>query len=136
MTTKRALVRIRIELVSSVLECGIAIATLGLIILAAPILLILAAQVERFATAGEWRGFQFSEFLEVIGVDPNSAAELSPVVPGVMEWPATLLLATAALALVLLIVVLGRANRRQRARITGLRQAALIEDIERKLKAQ
>ena len=135
MTTNRSRARL-VALVSLVLETAIAFATLGLIILSAPIILILAAQTARFAAATGWRGFQFSEFLEVIGLDPNAAAKLYPGVGNIVDWPAALVLGTPALALLALIALLSRANRRQRARIARLQQAALIEDIAKKLEAK
>jgi hypothetical protein len=137
MTLKGALARVRYELVSLLLECAIAVAVLAAFMMSFPMTLILASQLNRLATTGDWREFRFSEFLDVLRIDPSSLqGEAQPIAGFFLALPAALLLLLAALALCLLAGVLHRLNRRERARFGGMQQSAMIKDIERKLEAR
>jgi hypothetical protein len=134
MTLRRALVRIRHGLVSLLLESAIAVTVLTALIVAAPLIVILAAQLHGLATTGQWRGFQVSELLDVLRVDPETLATRPDSVAGfVLLLPASLVLFTATLAFCVLAAILHRANRRVCARLYSMQQSALIEDIERQL---
>jgi hypothetical protein len=131
---RRALARTRYGLVSLLLECAIAVTALTALIVAAPLTVILAAKLHALATMGQWRGFPVSELLDVLQVDPETLAMRSDSVAGfALSLPASLVLATATLALCVLAVILHRTNRRMRARLHNVLQSALIEDIERQL---
>ena len=136
MKLRRALARIRYEFVSLLLECVIVIAVLAALIAIIPMVLILAAQLNGLATTGNWRGFQFSEFLEVLRIDLSGPGDTQPVAGLLLALPATLLLFLATVALCLLAGVLHLLNRRERARFDATRLNALIEDIERKLETR
>jgi hypothetical protein len=137
MTLKGALARVRYEVVSLLLECAIAVATLAAFLMSVPMILILASQLNRLAMTGDWREFPFSEFLELVRIDPSSLqGETQAIAKFFLALPATLLLLLAALALCLLAGVLHRLNKRERARFGGMQQSAMIKDIERKLEAR
>jgi hypothetical protein len=134
MTIKRALARLRYELVSLFLECGFAIAALAIAAVALPAILILAAQFARLASTGSWRGFAFSELIEVLRVDASALSDESRQFTAfILALPATLVLLVAALVLCLLAYGLRRLIRREHTRLARTQQHALIEDIERKL---
>jgi cbb3-type cytochrome oxidase subunit 3 len=136
MKPRRALARIRYELVSLLLECVIAVAVLAAVVAIIPMTLILAAQLHGLLTTGNWRGFQFSEFLDVFRIDLSGPGDTQPVAGFLLALPATLLLFLATLVLCLLAGVLHRLNRRERARFNSSRQNALIKDIERELETR
>ena len=134
MKMQRALAWARCELVSLFLEFAVAIAALAILAIAAPIILIFAAQLDRLATKGNWRGFAFSEFLDVLGVAPSALADESRQSTAfILTLPAALVLSLAALILCLVAYGLFRLIRRERTRLVRMQQHALIEDIERKL---
>jgi hypothetical protein len=137
MTLKRALAGIRYWLASLFLECGFAVAVLAALPITALIIFILGAQFLRLATTGDWRGFAFSEFIDVLQLDPSVLFTASDHIDKfVLSLPATLVLSVAAAAFCLLAGVARRLNRRERARFVGKQQHALIEDIERKLQTR
>jgi hypothetical protein len=133
MTTRRALARIRYQLVSLLLECAMAAAVLAMIIAIVPMVLILAAQLHGLATTGNWRGFQFSELLDVLQIDVSTMPADSQLIVGLLRVPAALLLFLVTSALYLFAVVLHRLNRRERKRFNNMQQNALIKDIDRAL---
>jgi hypothetical protein len=133
-TLREALARIRYGLVSLLSECAIAVTVLTALIVAAPLTVIVAAQLHALATTGQWRGFPVSELLDVLQVDPEALPTRSDSVAGfALSLPASLVLLTATLALCVLAVFLHRTNRRMRARLQNVLQSALIKDIERQL---
>jgi hypothetical protein len=137
MKTKRALARLRYELVSLALECGFALAALAILAIAVPIVLIFAAQLDRLATTGEWRGFAVTELIDVLQIDASAlTGESQGFASFVLALPATLVLLLAALVLCLVAYGLRRLVRRERMRFSGTQQSALIEDIERQLGKQ
>lgn len=137
MTPRRAFARIRYEFLSLLLECVIAVVLLAALIAAIPMAVILAAQLHGLATTGQWRGFQVSEFLDVLHVDPGIFPESSEQTAGyLLSLPASLVLFTAVLFLIVLAGLLHRLSRRARARFLGVQQSALIKDIERELEMQ
>ena len=69
MTPRRTLARIRYALLSPLLECVIAAALFAALMAAIPLAVIIAAQLHGLATTGQWRGFQVSEFLDVLHID-------------------------------------------------------------------
>lgn len=136
MTPRRIFARIRYELVSLLLECAIAVAVLTATMISAPMILILAAQMDRLTTTGDWRGFRFSEFLDVLRIDPSAILGELPIAGFFLALPATLILFPSALALCLLAGVFHRLNRREKVKFDNMRKSAMIRDIERKLKAR
>jgi hypothetical protein len=137
MTPRAALARIRYEFLSLLLECLIAIALLAALIAAIPMAVIVAAQLQAVATTGRWRGFDLSEFLDVFHVDPGILPTGSVHAVGtLLSLPASLILFTTVLLLIVLAWILHRLNRRERAIFLGVRQSALIKDIERELEMQ
>jgi len=137
MKTKRALARVWHELVSLSLECVFAVVVLALVAAIVPTILILAAQFYRLATTGDWRGFAFSELVDVLGINPSALADESqPIAQTILALPATLVLSLASIALCLTAYVLHRLLKRERVRFSGKQQNALIEDIERQLGKQ
>jgi hypothetical protein len=134
MTPRRALARIRYELLSLPLECGVAIAVLAALVAVVPLVVILAAQLHGLATTGQWRGFPVSEFLDVLQIDPSNFAGGSLAGAGsLLSAPASLVLFTATLFLCVLAGLFHRLKRRERARFLAVQQNALIKDIEREL---
>jgi cbb3-type cytochrome oxidase subunit 3 len=137
MMPKRGLARIRYEVVSLLLECGIAAAVLAALITSVPLVVILAAQLHGLATTGHWRGFQVAELLDVLRLDSSILPGSSQAIAeAVLALPASLILFTVALALCLLAGILHRLNRRERVRFAGAQQSALIKDIERELETR
>jgi len=132
MTPRRALARIRYELVSLLLECAFAVAVLAALAAAVPMLTILAAHVYALATAGQWRGFPLSELIEVLRIDSVAL----PIDEWLLALPAALVLFVVVLILWLLAAVVHRLSRRERARFLSVKQRALIGDIERELEAR
>jgi hypothetical protein len=137
MKTKRTLAWLRYELVSLLLECAFAIAALAILATAVPTILILAAQLDRLATTGDWRGFALSELFDVLQIDASARAEDSQPLTGfVLALPATLVLLLATLILCVVACGLHRLVKRERMRFSRTQQSALIEDIERHLGKQ
>lgn len=137
MTPKRALARIRYELISLLLECAIVAVVLAALITAVPMAVILAAQLHGFATTGHWRGFQVFELLDVLRIDPSTLPEkFQSIVGSLLALPASLVLFIVTLTLCLLAGVLHRLNRRERAKLVSVQQSALIRDIERELETR
>jgi hypothetical protein len=111
-----------------------AAAVLAALVPAVPLTVVLAAQLYGLATTGQWRGFQVSELLDVLHIDPGSLPGGSlHGAQSLLSAPASLLLFTIALFLCVLAGLLHRLNRRERARYLGAQQSALIKDIEREL---
>jgi hypothetical protein len=137
MTPRRALARIRYEFLALLLECVIAAALLVALVVAVPLVVIVAAQLHGLATTGEWRGFQVSKFLEVLGLDRGIFPESSEQTAGyLLSLPASLVLFSTVLFLIVLAAALHRLRRRERARFFGAQQSALIKEIERQLETR
>jgi hypothetical protein len=138
MMPRRALARIRYEFRSLLLECVMAAALLAALMAAIPLAVIIAAQLHGLATTGQWRGFQVSEFLDVLHIDPGIffPGDSEKTVGSLLALPASLVLFTTTLFLCVLAGLLHRLNRRERARFLGVQQSALIKDIERELEMQ
>ncbi|MBX9777180.1 MAG: hypothetical protein K2Y71_22625 [Xanthobacteraceae bacterium] len=119
------------------LESVFAVALLAALTAAIPLAVIVAAQLNGFATTGQWRGFPVSEFLDVLGVDADHVAATSGQAAGyLISLPAALVLSTIVLFLAVLAGLLHRLSRRERARFLGVQQRVLIKDIERELEMQ
>ena len=137
MTSLRALARIRYAFLTLLLECAIAALTLAAVVVAVPMMVILAAQLHGLATTGQWRGFQVAEFLDVLQIDASSlSSESSPPPESLLSLSASLVLFTAMLFFGLLAGILHRLNRRERAKFFSAQQNALLKDIERELETQ
>ena len=137
MTPRSALARLRYEFLALLLECVIAAALLVALVVAVPLVVIVAAQLHGFATKGQWRGFQISELLDVLGLDRSILPGSSDQTAGyLLSLPASLVLFTTVLFLIVLAVALHRLRRRERARFFGAQQSALIKEIERQLETR
>lgn len=109
-----------IWLVSLLLEGKIAITVLTALIVAAPLMVIPAAQLHALATTGQWRGFQVSKLLDVLQVAPETPSTHASSVAGfALALLASLVLFTAILALCVLAAIFPRANRRGAPNITA-----------------
>src|SRR5689334_3304949 len=99
MPPRRALARLRYALVSLLSEFAIAAAVLAILIAAVPLAVMLAARLTGWATTGPWRGFQLSELLDVLKIDPGS---LPAMAGSLLPAPAALVLFTGILFLCVL----------------------------------
>jgi hypothetical protein len=114
-----------------------AAALLVALIAAVPLTVIVAAQLHGLATTGQWRGFQVSELLDVLRIDRSIFPESSEQTAGyLLSLPASLVLFTTVLFLIVLAAALHRLRRRERARFFGAQQSALIKEIERQLETR
>jgi len=142
MTPRRTLARIRYALLSPLLECVIAAALFAALMAAIPLAVIIAAQLHGLATTGQWRGFQVSEFLDVLHIDPgilsgdSGSGDSGQAGESLLTLPASSVLFTTTLCLCVLAGLIHRLNRRERTRFLGVQQSSLIKDIERELEMQ
>jgi hypothetical protein len=134
MTLRGPLARIRYALFSLLLECAIVAAVIAALTMIVPTALILAAQLYRLATTGEWRAFEFLEFLDVLRVNSSAVSgESHPTIGFLLALPAALILFLIAVGFGLFAGLLHRLNMRERTRFRSTQKSVLLKDIQREI---
>jgi len=112
--------------VADLMICCAKVAIYGaLMIVVAPLLFVLAAQLYGWSQGGNWHPVTVTELLELLGFADHQQA------PGfLLALPATLTLFVVAIALFLLKRLLGKLEFRHRQRLLGLRQRDMVGAIE------
>ncbi len=130
MKTRTGLSRLRYELVTILVDCAIFVVGCCVLVMAALLLFVLAAQLYRLGTLGDWRSVPLSELLDILTVRLSADANQG-FVGFILAFPATLILLLAVAVLYATGRLLSRIKAHEHRRIFDVRQKALIGDIER-----
>jgi len=101
----------------------------ALIIVIAPLLFVLAAQLYGWSQGGNWHPVPVTEFLQILGVEVSATDGLQPL-GFLLALPATFTLFVVAVALFFLKRLLGRLEAYHRQRLYSLRQRDMVGAIE------
>jgi hypothetical protein len=101
----------------------------ALIMVIAPLLFVLAAQLYGWSQGGNWHPVPVTEFLQILGIEVSAADHREPL-GFLLALPATFTLFVVAVALFFLKRLLGRLEARLGQRLFSLRQRDMVGAIE------
>jgi hypothetical protein len=100
----------------------------ALIVVTAPLLFVLTAQLYGWSQGGNWHPVPVTEFLQILGVEVS--ADHQQPLGFLLALPATFALFAVAVALSFLKRLLGRLEARHDQRLFSLRQRDMVGAIE------
>jgi hypothetical protein len=99
----------------------------ALIMVIAPLLFVLAAQLYGWSQGGNWHPVPVTEFLQILGIEVSAADQ---PLGFLLALPATFTLLVVAVALFFLKRLLGRLEARHGQKLFSLRQRDMVGAIE------